>query len=64
MRLMRFKHCHKLVSIYFMVNTYSTSPPMSSARAEFILSQRHSGRISLDNSDGNKVLRPHRLHKS
>lgn len=64
MRLMLFKHHHKLVSRYFMVNTCSASPHMSSVRAEFILRQRHSGRISLVKSNGNKVQRPHWLHKS
>lgn len=52
MRLMYFKHCHKLVSICFMVSTYSTSPIMLSVRAESVIRQRHSGRISWDNSDG------------
>lgn len=33
MHPMDSKYCYKLVSIHFMVNAYSTSPPMSSVQA-------------------------------
>lgn len=56
MHLMHFKHCHKLVSIHFMVDTYLTSPPVLSVGAEFILRQILSGRISRNDDDRVKMM--------